>query len=161
VRARTRRGEAGYTLLELMVASLLATAFALALSSAGIVYFGLLGDLQLRTDDARAVNVIRARMIADTRAASDAVCSDGETLLLTLDNGGATTQVEYTASGGKLLRWYSVPDRTVPLAEHITGLACTGLGDRGLELVLAMGGNAGASHLYLHIAEKPPEGAGT
>ena len=37
MKARIRRGEAGFTFLELMVASLLATAFAMALSSAGVM----------------------------------------------------------------------------------------------------------------------------
>lgn len=162
--ARVRPGrpdEAGYTLLELIVASFLASAFAVAMSSVGTVYFKLINDLRTRTDDSRAVNVIRARMIADVKGASDAVCSDGESLLLTRDNGGVSSQVEYTASGGKLLRWYSVPDRTVALAERVHSLSCTGLGEHGLEVELAMGTGSDLSRLYLHLAKKPPEGAGT
>jgi len=162
VRAPRRRPqEAGYTLLELIVASLLASTFAVAMSSVGTVYFKLIEDLRVRTDDSRALNVIRARMIADVKGASEAVCSDGETLLLTLDKDGVVSQVEYTASGGKLLRWYSAPDRTVALAERVNAMTCTGLGERGLELELAVGPSAEPSRLYLHLAETPPEGGGT
>jgi prepilin-type N-terminal cleavage/methylation domain-containing protein len=149
------RTQAGYTVIELMVASLLLGIFAIALSSASTVYLGLLADLQQRTDDTRTVNVIRARMIADLKASSEAACSDGQTLLLTLDQDGVTSQVEYTASGGKLLRWYSVPDRTLALANRVTELACTGLGERGLELEVGVGASARPSHLYVHVAAAP------
>jgi prepilin-type N-terminal cleavage/methylation domain-containing protein len=158
---RRRSHEAGYTLLELIVASVLASTFAVAMSSVGTAYFKLIEDLRVRTDASRAVNVIRARMIADVKGASDAVCSDGKTLLLTLDDGGVLSQVEYTASAGKLLRWYSVPDRAVALAERVNVMTCTALGERGVELELAVGPIANPSHLYLHLAETLPEGEGT
>lgn len=156
-----RARQAGFSLLELIVASLLASTFALAVSSASTVFFKLLNDLRVRTEETRAVNVIRGRMIADVKASSEAVCSDGETLLLTMDSGGAPSQVEYSASGGKLLRWYSVPDRTLTLAERVTALSCTALGERGVEIELGLGEETDPSHLYIHLSEEPPEETGT
>jgi len=152
-----RRGEAGYSLLELTVAAALASGFAIVLSSASISYFGFLNDLRARTDNLRSANMVRARMLSDAKSASDAVCSDGTTLLL--NTGGGLTQVEYTASAGNLLRWYSVTDRTVEIADRVSGLTCNSLGD-GLEVDLEMGSDQQPFHLYFHLAESPPAGGG-
>jgi hypothetical protein len=153
------RAQAGYSLLELTVAAALASGFAIVLSSASIGYLGFLGDLRSRTDNLRSANTIRARMLADTKNASEAVCSDGSTLLLTADSGGGPTQVEYTASAGNLLRWYSVSNRTVEVADRVGSLSCSSLA-RGLEVDLEMGNEQQPFHLYLHLSEGPPPGGG-
>jgi hypothetical protein len=147
----------GYTLLELTVASTLASVFAILIGSASSMFFGLMDDLQVRTENLRNANVIRASMIGDARRAESSVCPDGNSLLFTFDGG---TQVEYTASGGNLLAWQSVRDRHVALANRVMSFACADHGSEGLELVVSLGDEQRRSHVYMHIAQAEEEEGG-
>ena len=145
-----RRSVRGYTLLELTVACTIASIFTILIGSASTMYFGLMDDLQTRTENLRNANVIRARMIGDARRATTSVCSDGDSILFTFDGGA---QTEYSASGGSLLAWQSIHDRHVALADHVTSLGCADHGQEGLEVLVALGDEDHVSHVYMHIAQ--------
>jgi hypothetical protein len=127
------------------------------IASASSTFFGMLDDLRVRADHLRDANVIRARMLGDARATSEAVCAGGDALQFSAGAGAGLTQVEYTASDGTLLRWLSTNDRQTPLADDVTSLECNDLGERGLEVELAMGGASHPFHFYFHVARQPPE----
>jgi type II secretory pathway component PulJ len=153
-------GASGHTLLELMIATTLISLFAILIGVVSSAYFGLLTDMQKRTENVREANIVRARMIGDAKRAASAVCSSTTTVLFTIGEGGLETQVEYATSGGSLLRWVSAPERQVRLVEGITALACTDGGDEGLEVDLDMGTSREPYHLYLHFSTKPPDDEG-
>jgi prepilin-type N-terminal cleavage/methylation domain-containing protein len=143
---------AGYTLIELTVASTVMSLFAIAISSASAMYFGLLDDVAVRTENARNANLIRARMIGDAKGAT-AVCAGGG--VVHFDDGAR--QVEYSASDGALLRWVSATDRDTPIAERVNGLTCSDHGERGLEVDLALGTAEYPFYVYFHLAAAPEE----
>jgi prepilin-type N-terminal cleavage/methylation domain-containing protein len=165
LRSRDRRAAgpsrraAGYTLLELMAASTLASVFAVVMASASSTFFALLGDLGERTWNLREADVVRTRIVADAKGADEAACSDGSTLLLTFGNGMAASQIQYTASDGALLRWLSVTDREVSLAD-VGAVTCTDLGVRGVEIDLETGSDDHPFRVYVHVAKKPGGGGG-
>jgi len=140
--------------LELTVACTLASVFAILIGSASSMYFGLMDDLQARTENLRTANVVRGRMLGDARRAANSACSDGNSVLFTFDGGA---QVEYTASGGNLLAWQSVRDRHVALADRVMSFACADHGSEGLELVVSLGDEQRLSHVYMHIAQAEEE----
>ncbi len=157
LRRLRRRG--GYSLLELTVATTLLSTFALVMSAVSTTYFGLLGDLDVWTENLRDANVIRARIIGDAKRAFSSTCSDTEHVMFTLGEE-AGVQVEYSARSGNLIRWQSLHDRELALGERVSGLVCTDLGSAGLELQIAIGDEEHPFQLYVHVAQAEEEDEG-
>ena len=156
-RSGRRARACGYTLLELTVASTLASIFTILIGSASSTFFGLMEDLRLRTQNLSNANMVRARMIGDVRRAASVVCSDAHTVQFTFDGG---EQSEYTESGNKVVAWQSVHDRHVVVVEPAVSVDCGDLGDEGLEFVVTLGDSQHPFYVYLHVAQIPEDEGG-
>jgi hypothetical protein len=114
--------------------------------------FGL-PRIYTRARQLRSAGVIRARLLGDARSTTGVACAGSDALQF--EAGAGLTQIEYTASDGKLLRWLSTTDRQTPLADDVTDLECNDLGEQGLELELSLGGTEHPFHFYFHVSEYP------
>ncbi|MFQ5477918.1 MAG: type II secretion system protein J [Candidatus Binatia bacterium] len=151
---RTRpKSEAGMTLLELMVASTLFALLAVAFSSAWGDFAHMMRFLERGTAVFVDSGVSRSRVFADAQRASGLACSSGEFLSLTNGEQPFQTMVEYSLQEGRFERWSMPPDHSVVVAEGLETLACTDLGDAGVEVKLDFAAKPKRRGLYLAILE--------
>jgi prepilin-type N-terminal cleavage/methylation domain-containing protein len=103
-------GQAGYTLIEVIVAGTLLSILVVGLSIASTATATMIADYQARAGAVVNRNVLRARMIADAAAASQVFCS-GSKVVFRKTGGGPTVLTEYSIVGGRVQRWQAPPDK--------------------------------------------------
>lgn len=153
-RTRSRDGERGHTLIEVIVASTLFVVFIAGLYGATGVLFSLLDIQRDRTDTLLAMNVARARLVADARGVSSIGCIGSGTLELSTIGGGPPRTVEYSSDGVHLVRWASVDNKDYYVADGLSGISCHTLsGDAGVEVAMTFGEAPDQFALYLTLLE--------
>lgn len=152
--ARSRNGERGHTLIEVIVASTLFVVFIAGLYGATGVLFSLLDIQRDRTDTLMAMNVARARLVADARGVSSVGCVGSDTLELSTTGGGPPRTVEYSSDGVHLVRWASVDNKDYYVADGLSGISCQTLsGGGGVELSITFGEAPDQFALYVTLLE--------
>jgi len=153
-RAGLRNGESGHTLIEVVVASTLFVVFIAGLYGATGVLFSLLDIQRDRTDTLMAMNVARARLVADARGVSSIGCVGSDTLELSTTGGGPPWTVEYSTDGVHLVRWASVDNKDYYVADALSGISCQTLsGGAGVEVAMTFGEAPDQFALYVTLLE--------
>jgi hypothetical protein len=151
---QSRDSESGHTLIEVMVASTLFVVFIAGLYGATGVLFSLLDMQRDRTETLLAMNVARARLVADTRGVSSIGCVGAGTLELSTIGGGPPRTVEYSSDGVHLVRWASVDNKEYYVADGLSAISCQTLsGGAGVELAMTFGEAPDHFALYLTLLE--------
>jgi type II secretory pathway component PulJ len=150
--------ENGHTLIEVLVASTLFVLFIVGLYGTTSVFFSLLDIQQSRTESLMAMNVARARLIADARGVSTVACAGSDTLELRTTSGGPPQVIEYRSDGSHLVRWVSAEDKTYWVTDRVTALDCDSLGSSGVDVAMAVGTATDSFALHLSLLDLPPGG---
>lgn len=154
---RRNRGcgkERGHTLIEVMVASTLFVVFIAGLYGATGVLFSLLDIQRDRTSTLLAMNVVRARLVADARGVSSVGCIGSGTLELSTVGGGPPHTVEYRSDGTHLVRWASVGNKDYYVADGLSTISCQALsGGAGVELSMIFGDAPDQFALHVTLLE--------
>jgi len=141
----------GHTLIEVMVASTLFVVFIAGLYGASGVLFSLLDIQRDRTETLMAMNVVRARLVADARGVSNVGCVGSNTLELSTVGGGPPHSVEYSSDGVHLVRWESIDNKDYFVADGVSNISCETLsGGAGVEVAVTFG--AAPDHFALHLS---------
>ncbi len=152
--AQSRDSERGHTLIEVIVASTLFVVFIAGLYGATGVLFSLLDIQRDRTDTLLAMNVARARLVADARGVSSVGCIGSGTLELSTTGGGPPRTVEYSSDGVHLVRWASVDNKDYYVADDLSGISCQTLsGGAGVEVAMTFGEAPDQFALYMTLLE--------
>lgn len=150
----SRNTERGHTLIEVVVASTLFVVFIAGLYGATGVLFSLLDIQRDRTDALMAMNVARARLVADSRGVSSIDCVGSDTLELSTTGGGPPRTVEYSTDGVHLVRWASVDNKDYYVADGVSGISCQTLsGGAGVEVSMTFGEAPDQFALYVTLLE--------
>jgi len=151
---RPRSGQRGHTLIEVVVASTLFVVFIAGLYGATGVLFSLLDIQRDRTDTLMAMNVARARLVADSRGVSSVGCIGSGTLELSTLGGGPPQTVEYSSDGVHLVRWASAENKDYYVVDGLSGISCRTLsGGAGVELAMTFGEAPDQFALYVTLLE--------
>ena len=152
--AQSRDSERGHTLIEVIVASTLFVVFIAGLYGATGVLFSLLDIQRDRTDTLLAMNVARARLVADARGVSSIGCIGSGTLELSTTGGGPPQTIEYSSDGVHLVRWASVDNKDYYVADGLSGISCQTLsGGAGVEVAMTFGEAPDQFALYMTLLE--------
>lgn len=152
--SQSRDTERGHTLIEVMVASTLFVVFIAGLYGATGVLFSLLDMQRDRTETLLAMNVVRARLVADARGVSSIACVGADTLELSTVGGGPPRTVEYSSDGVHLVRWASVDNKDYYVADGLSGISCQTLsGGAGVEVAMTFGDAPDQFALYMTLLE--------
>lgn len=151
---RSRKGERGHTLIEVIVSSTLFVVFIAGLYGATGVLFSLLDIQRDRTETLLAMNVVRARIVADARGVSSIGCVGSDTLELSTVGDGPPRTVEYSSDGAHLVRWASVDNKDYYVADGLSGISCQTLsGGAGVEVSMTFGEAPDQFALYVTLLE--------
>ena len=154
------RDESGFSIMEVMVAGSLLGLLTVGLSSSAAVTTDLLRIHHSRASSVIVINALRARMIADARESTEALCSGTDRLVLNVDHGmGIVFATDYSVDAGRLVRWRNPPDKEFVLMDDAVSLECADLGDEGTEVSVLFGDAVTPSHFYFLLAEKPAGGS--
>jgi len=153
-RAHTRHHQRGHTLIEVVVASTLFVVFIAGLYGATGVLFSLLDIQRDRADKLMAMNVVRARVIADARGVTSIGCLGSGTLELSTHGGGPPQSVEYSSDGSHLVRWASVDNKNYYVSDGVRAVSCQTMSTgAGVQLSLTFGAGPDQFALYLSVLE--------
>jgi prepilin-type N-terminal cleavage/methylation domain-containing protein len=151
---RPRAKQRGHTLIEVIVASTIFVIFIAGLYGATGILFSLLDLQRDRTETLLAMNVARARLVADARGVSSATCVGAATLELSTTGGGPPQTVEYSSDGSHLVRWASVDNKNYYVADGLGSISCQTLSDgAGVEVAMTFGEAPDQFALYMTLLE--------
>ena len=148
------RSEAGFTIIEVVVASTLFVAFVTGIYSGSAQFFSLLDIQTDRMDVLTEMSVVRTRIIADARSISSAACNGSDVLELTTVGGGPPVTIEYKTDGEHLVRWDSADNKDYYVADHLGSIECDSVGGgSGVTVKLVFGEDPDAVALHVDLLE--------
>jgi type II secretory pathway component PulJ len=146
---RVRRGTAGHTLIEVMVASTLFVTFVAGLYEATGQFYSLVDVQSERTDMLMEMNVARSRMIADARGVTTVTCTGPGVLELSTP----LAIVEYKSDGEHLVRWESTENKDYFVADHVALVECEDLGGGSVTVKVVFGDDPDVFALHVDLLE--------
>ena len=150
--ALRRSSRAGFTLVELIVASTIFAIFSTYQFAAWQTFTHMIGDEQERVGAVAYTHTARARLMADAQNAESFSCVTADRVRF--DMGGVpTVLIDYDVQDDALIRYDDSSTNDLVAAHGISSLTCNSLGTEGLELDVEYSNESKAYHLYLMIAE--------
>jgi Tfp pilus assembly protein PilV len=148
-----RRGERGTTLMELMIAAVLATVVAMFLAALTSALAQQGASVEQGTSDLTQAQLARGRLLIDAKAATSIVCGASDTFNVTIGVAPSATLIEYRRTGSNLIRWNSSTDSNIIVALQLRDIVCTDLGADGVEVTMTFGTEANPMRLFVAAAE--------
>lgn len=158
IAASNRSSEHGHTIVEVLVAATIFVLFVVGHYGTSGAFFTLADIQKSRTDSLTAMNITRARIVADTRGVSSVACTGSDTLELRTNGGGPPHIIEYSSNGEQLLRWESAENKTYQVTDGVVAVDCTSLGSEGVDVAITFGPEPDRFALHVSLLDLPSGG---